>query len=163
MGIGCKNTIIGIAVIAVSLVAASTTSAQQVFDSPTTGVPNNIPDQLNQVQFANDRDYFRNRSVPREVSYLFGPGILIRNSFPENEIARDGQAVYEFYQDLLARQMSSRAVIRTPDLPTAFNQSIRELPVEAALPLTTNLPPVESTPPTPTTPLQTRPQVPALW
>ncbi|PSB25343.1 hypothetical protein [Stenomitos frigidus] len=163
MGIGYKGTIVGLAVIALSTVAASAAIAQETFDTPTTGVPSNIPDQLDQVQFSNDRDYFRNRSIPRQVSYMFGPGILIRNSFPENEIARDGKAIYLFYQDLLARQMSSRPVIRTPDLPTPFNQSIREITVEAARPLTTNFPPTESTSPIPATPLQTKPRVPALW
>lgn len=163
MGIGYKRTLAGLAVIALSTVAASAAIAQETFDSPTTGVPNNIPDQLDQVQFSSDRDFFRNRSIPRQVSFMFGPGILVRNSFPDNEVARDGKAIYEFYQDLLSRQMSSRSVIRTPDLPTQFNQSIREISVEAARPLTTNLPPIESTPPTPTTPLQTKPRVPALW
>ncbi|XHX79184.1 MAG: hypothetical protein RBJ76_04425 [Stenomitos frigidus ULC029] len=162
MGISYKGTIIGLAVIALSTVSASAVSAQQNFDLPTTGVPNNIPDQLDKVQFSNDRDYFRNRSLPRQVSYIFGPGILIRNSFPENEIARDGKAIFEFYQDMLARQMSSRSVIRTPDLPNQFNLSIRELPVETALPPTTTLSPIDSTPPRPT-PLPARPQVPALW
>jgi hypothetical protein len=162
MGISYKGTIIGLAVIALSTVAASAVSAQQDFDLPTTGVPNNIPDQLNQVQFSNDRDYFRNRSIPRQVSYIFGPGILIRNSFPENEIARDGSAIFDFYQDMLARQMSSRSVIRTPDLPNQFNLSIQELPVETALPPSTAFPPIDSTSPRPTPP-QTRPQVPALW
>lgn len=163
MGIGYKGTIIGLAVIALSTVAASAASAQESFTNPTTGVVNNIPDQFDQVQFSNDRDFFRNRSIPRQVSYIFGPGILIRNSFPENEIARDGKAIYQFYQDLLSRQMSSRSVIRTPDLPTPFNQSIRDIPVEAARPLTSNFPPIESTPPTTTTPLRTAPRVPALW
>jgi len=163
MGIGYKGATIGLAVIVFSTIAASAAIAQETFDSPTTGVPNNIPDQLDQVQFSSDRDFFRNRSLPRQISTFFGPGILIRNSFPDNEIARDGRAIYQFYQDLLARQMSSRPVIRTPDLPNQFNQSIREIPVEAALPLTSTLPPVESTPPIPSTPLQTRPRVPALW
>jgi hypothetical protein len=162
MGISYKSTIIGLAVIALSTVTASAVSAQQDFDLPTTGVPNNIPDQLSDVQFSNDRDYFRNRSIPRQVSYIFGPGILIRNSFPENEIARDGKAIFDFYQDMLARQMSSRSVIRTPDLPNQFNLSIRELPVETALPPATTFSPIDSVPPRPT-PLQTRPQVPALW
>ena len=162
MSIGYKGTLVGIAVIALSTVA-SAASAQQAFDLPTTGVPTNIPDQLNQVQFANDRDFFRNRSLPRQVSYMFGPGNIIRNSFPDNEIARDGDAIYTFYQDVLARQMASRSVIRTPDLPSQFTQSIRDVPVEAAAPLSTTLPPVESLPPTPTTPLKTKPQVPALW
>ena len=163
MGIGYKGTIIGLAIIALSTVAASAAIAQETFDNPTTGVVNNIPDQLDQVQFSNDRDFFRNRSIPRQVSTFFGPGILVRNSFPDNEIARDGKAIYEFYQDLISRQMSSRAVVRTPDLPTQFNQSIREISVEASRPLTTSFPPVESTPPTPATPLQTKPRVPALW
>lgn len=163
MGIGYKSTLIGLTVIAVSTVAASAAIAQENFASPTTGVINNIPDQFDQVQFSNDRDFFRNRSIPRQISYIFGPGILIRNSFPENEVARDGKAIYQFYQDLLSRQMSSRSVIRTSDLPTPFNQSIRDISVESARPLTSNFPPIESTPPIPATPLQTRPQVPALW
>ncbi|MBW4469116.1 MAG: hypothetical protein KME45_01790 [Stenomitos rutilans HA7619-LM2] len=163
MGIGYKSATVGLAVIVFSTIAASAAIAQDTFDNPTTGVPNNIPDQLDQVQYSNDRDFFSNRSIPRQVSYIFGPGILVRNSFPDNEIARDGKAIFEFYQDLLSRQMASRSVIRTPDLPTQFNQSIREISFEAERPLTTTLPPVESTPPTPTTPLQTKPRVPALW
>ncbi|XGV95685.1 MAG: hypothetical protein ACAF41_23455 [Leptolyngbya sp. BL-A-14] len=163
MGIGYKSATVGLAVIVLSTIAASAAIAQDTFDNPTTGVPNNIPDQLNQVQFSSDRDFFSNRSIPRQLSFFAGPGILVRNSFPDNEIARDGKAIYDFYQDLLARQMASRPVIRTPDLPTQFNQSIREVSFETESPLTTTLPPVQSTPPTPTTPLQTKPRVPALW
>ncbi len=164
MGIGSKSTLVGLAVIAFSTIAASAAIAQETFDNPTTGVLNNIPDQLNQVQFSNDRDFFRNRSLPRQVSYIFGPGVLIRNSFPDNEIARDGSAIYEFYQDLLSRQMASRPVIRTADLPNPFNESVRDLPPgEVIRPLTTDFPQVQSLPPTPTTPLQQKPRVPALW
>jgi hypothetical protein len=157
MGIGYQGTIVGFAVIALSTVAASAVNAQITFETPTTGVPNNIPDQLEQVYFSNDRDYFRNRTLPRQFNYIFGFG------FTEIEIAHDGKDLYVFYQSVLARQMSSRSVIRTPDLPTPFNQSIRDISVEAARPVTPSFPPIDSTPPTPTTPLQTKPRVPALW
>ncbi len=163
MGIGYKGTVIGLVCVTLSTLAASAAIAQETSSGPTTGIPNNIPDQLEQVQFSNDRDFFSNRSIPRQVSYIFGPGILIRNSFPDNEIARDGKAIYDLYKDVLAKQMSSGPVIRTPDLVSPFNQSVRDIPpVEAERPLTT-LPSVESTPPVPTVPQQTKPRVPALW
>ncbi len=130
--------------------------------------PGTIPAAFNSAFFSNDRDYYTNRSIIRQLDYLFGTGILIRNGFPENEITRDGRAITTLYQEVLARQLFTGPIIRTPDLPSPFTTSVRDLPVtEAPLPPTVRpaLPPViEEVPATrPSVTPPARGPVPALW
>ena len=83
-----------------------------------------IDQQFNRVFFDNDKDFFENRSIPRQLDFLFG----LRNSFPENEINRDGRGVHRLYVEVLERQVGSDPILLTPDLPNPFNTSLRQLP-----------------------------------
>ena len=81
-------------------------------------------DVFNRAYFNNDRDFYNNQSYQREINLIFGPGSLLRNSFPENEIARDAELVNAVYHDALYQQVSSDPYIRTPDLPNPYNSSL---------------------------------------
>ncbi len=74
--------------------------------------------------FDNDREYYINRSLERQLDFLFG----IRNSFSENEINRDARGIHELYVEVLEQQTTSDPIIRTPDLPNPFNRSLLQIP-----------------------------------
>lgn len=87
-----------------------------------------IAEAFNRAYFYNDPEFFRNTSVKRQIDTIFGPGSVIRNSFPENEINRDGRLVHELYKTVLEQQTSKGQVFRTPDLPNPYSTSILESP-----------------------------------
>ena len=87
-----------------------------------------IAEAFNRAYFYNDPEFFRNTSVKRQIDTIFGPGSIIRNSFPENEINRDGRLVHELYETVLEQQTSKGQVFRTPDLPNPYSTSILESP-----------------------------------
>ncbi|MGF1495426.1 MAG: hypothetical protein ACFB8W_01195 [Elainellaceae cyanobacterium] len=122
-----------------------------------------IPEALNEAFFSNDREFFNNRSIGRQLSWFLGFG------FPENEINQDGRAVDILYQDLREQQVSSTPIIRTPDLPNPYQTSVLlspdldivvqefdQTPLQQPIPAPAP-PPQPVAPPQPTTP------VPALW
>lgn len=83
-----------------------------------------IDEQFERVFFDNDREYFNNRSLERQLDYLFG----IRNSFTENEINRDAKNIHELYVEVLEQQVGRDPILLTPDMPNPFNTSLRQLP-----------------------------------
>ena len=83
-----------------------------------------ISETFNRAYFRNDPEFFRNRSLKRQIDLILGPGSLFRNSFPENEILRDAKLVDILYQDVLEQQASSDPIIRTPDLPNPYETTI---------------------------------------
>lgn len=83
-----------------------------------------IAETFNRAFFANDPEFFRNRSFGRQLDLILGPGSLIRNSFPENEIIRDAERVDNLYEATLEQQVSSDPIIRTRDLPNPYETSI---------------------------------------
>lgn len=85
-------------------------------------------ERFNRAFFKNDRDFYRNRSVGRQLDLILGPGSLIRNSFPENEIRRDAELVNILYRDTLQQQVSNDPIIRTPDLPNPYETSVLQSP-----------------------------------
>lgn len=87
-----------------------------------------LSETFNRAFFKNDPEFFRNRSPKRQIDLILGPGSLIRNSFPENEILRDAKLVDILYQDALEQQVSSDPIIRTPDLPNPYETSILQSP-----------------------------------
>jgi len=123
--------IAGATVVAFSLVTASAVLAEDkdLFPSPVPGAQS-VNQQFEDTFFSNDRDFVRNRSAPRQLGFLTGLGIVVRDSFPENEIARDGKNLLDLYRQVNARQVPL-PVIRTPDLPTPFNTSILTSPMVA--------------------------------
>lgn len=87
-----------------------------------------VADTFNRAYFKNDPNFFRNRSVKNQLDLIFGPGSLIRNSFPENKINRDAELIDILYQDTLRQQVSSDPIIRTRDLPNPYETSILQSP-----------------------------------
>lgn len=165
MGHCVKPVMVLVGALALTSLSGTVARADEpdLFPSP---VPGNrsVNAEFEDAFFSNDRDFFRNRTLPRQVSFLFGPGILIRNSFPENEIARDARNLLEVYRTVSARQVPL-PVIRTVDLPSPFSLSVRNLPSAEPAPLPVQpsvLPPI----PERSLPGQRQPgptPVPALW
>lgn len=85
-------------------------------------------ERFNRAFFKNDLDFYRNRSIGRQLDLILGPGSLIRNSFPENEIRRDAELVNILYRDTLQQQVSRDPIIRTPDLPNPYETSVLQSP-----------------------------------
>lgn len=73
--------------------------------------------------FANDSSFYRNRSLGRQLNWMFG-----FNGFTDNEINRDAARVHDLYRSSLKRQTASDPVIRTRDLPNPYETSISSSP-----------------------------------
>ena len=132
MRIDGKTTIAGLVISMVSTLSGTAAIAQEVFLSPAPGrafgtapleYRNSVNDEFENSYFYDDRDFYRNRSFPRQLDWLFG-----FSGFPENEIANDGREVFQTYQQILSRQMASGPIIRVFDLPNPYCQSLRTLP-----------------------------------
>ncbi|MEO0406906.1 MAG: hypothetical protein AAF289_06105 [Cyanobacteria bacterium P01_A01_bin.135] len=114
--------------------------------------PGSIQEEFEDAFFSHDEIFFNNRTIPRQVSYLFGIG------FTDVEIINDGQAVHEVYETVMLQQRTDGPLLRTPDLANPYDSSLftRRLVDEQVFddrPLSQPLPP----PPLPPGP------VPALW
>jgi len=101
---------------------ATNTAINEALLAPT---PNDVIDD---AFFRNDPNYYRNRETKRQIDFLIGPGSIIRNSYPESEIKRDGELVNIVYRDLLDQQTKSDPYLRTPDLPNPYSTSILQSP-----------------------------------
>ncbi|AFY99739.1 hypothetical protein [Calothrix sp. PCC 6303] len=95
-----------------------------------TNVPNyeTASEVMERAFFKNDPDFYRNNSFKRELDWMLGSGSIFRNSFPENEIARDAELVNTVYRDLMTQQATNDPYIRTPDLPNPYNTSFMMSP-----------------------------------
>lgn len=93
-------------------------SAEAQFQRPQT-----TADRFQQLFYSNDKPFFENRSIFRQLDTIFGIGSF-SNSFVENEIHADTQAVDNFYEEALAHQVASDPVVRTRDLPNPYDSSI---------------------------------------
>jgi hypothetical protein len=127
-----------------------------------------IPEEIERAFFEHDADFFENRKIHRQISYLLGPGILVSNSFPENEIARDAKEIFAVYNAVMAAQTSAGPRIRTVDLPTPFTMSVRTMPAYVSTgPIASDpfpRPPIMPMPsPTVLADPTPAPPVPALW
>ncbi|MBW4608097.1 MAG: hypothetical protein KME22_12960 [Hassallia sp. WJT32-NPBG1] len=78
--------------------------------------------------FKNDPNFYGNNTFKRQIDWIVGSGSLFRNSFPENEIARDAELVNVVYRDVLNQQVGNDPYIRTPDLPNPYNTSLMMSP-----------------------------------
>lgn len=85
-----------------------------------------LPEAIERAFFTDSGDIYRNRSIPRQVQYMFGPGLPGRATFPDLEIERDSQRLNRIYKDALQQQASSDPIMRTPDLPNPFNTTLRQ-------------------------------------
>jgi hypothetical protein len=162
MGIGCKSAIV-VLTAGLSSLVASTAMAQSVLTNPAAnrlpvpGDSRGVLPQYDDAYFSSGGTFFDNRTVLGQTKFLIGP-------FTENQIGRDGQNLHDTYLKTLAQQTGAGPVVRTIDLPSPFNQSLRSVlsagtartypPVER-FPI--NYPPAVTPAPAPPAP------VPALW
>jgi hypothetical protein len=163
-----KLALAGVVAVGTLLVAPHQAQAQQVVYSPSIEELENtnaedLNDKFEKAMYTHDQDYFTNRSGFRQISYMFGPGILVRDSFPENEVYRDGRAVHRLYREAMSRQMSGR-VLRVVDHPNPFRYTVRNLPIMVSTPIP---PATSSLGPdvygSPATPPPSAVPIPALW
>lgn len=82
-----------------------------------------IPEEFDDQFFSHGETYYNNRTLPRQVSWLFGIG------FPENELNADGDAINELYAEVLEAQYSTTPRVRTPDLETPYATSLSLTPI----------------------------------
>jgi len=71
-----------------------------------------------------DRNFYENSTPKRQLDAFLGSGSGFRNSFPENEIARDAELVNTLYRDVLVQQSMNDPYLRTPDLPNPYGTSL---------------------------------------
>ncbi|TVP58798.1 MAG: hypothetical protein EA343_20870 [Nodularia sp. (in: Bacteria)] len=81
-------------------------------------------DVFERAFFQNDRNFYENSSPKRQLDSILGSGSILRNSFPENEIARDAELVNTLYRDVLQQQVGNDPYLRTPDLPNPYDTSM---------------------------------------
>jgi hypothetical protein len=81
-------------------------------------------DVFERAFFKNDANFYGNQTFKRQLDWMFGPGSVFKNSFPENEIARDAELINTVYRDALYQQTNNDPYIRTPDLPNPYNTSL---------------------------------------
>ncbi|MBF2006954.1 MAG: hypothetical protein IGS49_16150 [Chlorogloeopsis fritschii C42_A2020_084] len=112
----------GLLVMCASAIAAPSVVAQE------TQAPNyeyEIPAEvIDRAFFENSPNFHNGNNFKSDIDLILGPGSLLRNSFPENKIARDAELVNIVYQDVLYQQVSSDPYLRTPDLPNPYNTSL---------------------------------------
>ncbi|BAZ48146.1 hypothetical protein NIES4103_07520 [Nostoc sp. NIES-4103] len=120
MGIKSK-TLSGLLVLLASGIAFPSIASAQ------TQTPNyeTTNDAFERAYFRHDRNFYENSSsVKRQLDAFLGAGSGFRNSFPENEIARDAELVNTLYRDVLTQQVGNDPYIRTPDLPNPYDTSL---------------------------------------
>lgn len=82
-----------------------------------------LAETFEQAFFANDPAFYRNRSLGRQLDWMFG-----FKGYTESEINRDAASVHNLYQSSLKQQASSNPAIRTRDLPNPYETSILTSP-----------------------------------
>ncbi|MFM7369940.1 MAG: hypothetical protein ACKO2Z_19560 [Sphaerospermopsis kisseleviana] len=79
---------------------------------------------FDRAYFRNHPNFYDNGSLQRQVDSLLGPGGKFGTTFPDNEIAKDGQLVNIVYHDVLMQQAQNDPYLRTPDLPNPYISSL---------------------------------------
>lgn len=131
MGIGFRGLMGAAALVAASTIGSSVAVAQERTDAEVVLIEvQPIPEVFEDAFFDDSGTYFENRSIFRQADLIIGSGVPA--AFPELEIERDARRIHELYEELLALQVSSDPVIRTPDLASPFSTSILLLPVAPA-------------------------------
>lgn len=83
-----------------------------------------LPDAfLRNFTFSSQDAYSTTATIGRQLDFLFGIA-----GFPESEISRDGHLVNQLYEETLRIQYSLGPVIRTPDLTSPYQSSLRTVP-----------------------------------
>lgn len=85
-----------------------------------------LPDAFNRTFFEESGDIFRNSSIQSQIGTIIGPGLPGRAGFPDLQIERDSKRINLLYRDALEQQVSSDAIIRTPDLANPYSTTLRQ-------------------------------------
>jgi hypothetical protein len=158
MSIHLKNALAALTLATGTLVFTSGAALAQRADFTLEENPT-IFEAFEDAYFSHDRDFYRNRSLIRQVGLFFGL------SYPENEIYRDGRAVNDLFNELYEIQASTTPLIRTPDLVNPYDTSLLTQPVAEEPQRDVRrepIPPIPAPPIQPAAPPPARP-VPALW
>lgn len=83
----------------------------------------NLAEVFEKAYYANDPNFFRNRSFERQFDLISGWG-WGKTSYLENEITEDTEALDILYRNTLDQQNDSDPVIRTRDLPNPYETSV---------------------------------------
>jgi len=118
MGIKLQPPSVFLLLLATSIAFPSGANAQTA--TPNYETPN---EAIERAYFRHDPNFYENRSLKRQVDSFFGFGSF-SNSFPENEIARDGELINSVYRDILTQQVGNDPYLRTPDLPNPYGTSL---------------------------------------
>ncbi|MBD2384149.1 hypothetical protein [Cylindrospermum sp. FACHB-282] len=119
MGIKFKPLSGLLVLLAASIAFPSVASAEmETANTPT------LNDTFEKAYFRHDRNFYENQNPKRQLGTIFGIGSGLQNSYPENEIPRDGELVNILYRDVLAQQSINDPYLRTPDLPNPYDSSL---------------------------------------
>ncbi|AFY41692.1 hypothetical protein [Nostoc sp. PCC 7107] len=78
--------------------------------------------------FRHDRNFYENNTPKRQLQNFLGNGSGFKDSFPENEIARDAELMNTLYRDVMTQQVGNDPYLRTPDLPNPYDTSLLASP-----------------------------------
>ncbi|MGF1461436.1 MAG: hypothetical protein ACFBSG_20720 [Leptolyngbyaceae cyanobacterium] len=104
-------------------VSAIAIAAVAQADEPPTAESAYIPDAVNEIFFSHGGSYNINRSLGGQLGTMFGVG-----GYPEENIMKDGYAVFDAYNYLLLQQTQLDPTIRVPDLVNPYTTSVQFLP-----------------------------------
>lgn len=85
-------------------------------------------DAFERAYFRHDRNFYENNTPKRQLQNFLGNGSGFRNTFPENEIARDAELMNTLYRDVMTQQVGNDPYLRTPDLPNPYDTSLLASP-----------------------------------
>lgn len=84
-----------------------------------------IPEGFDALFFDRSGDFYENRSINRQITFLTGG---LNASFPEREIVWDADAIHEAYEVHSELQVSTTPLLRVPDLPNPYAFSLLTSP-----------------------------------
>ncbi|AFY82019.1 hypothetical protein [Oscillatoria acuminata] len=85
--------------------------------------PRNIAEQFEEAFFRSSDTFYQNRSIFDQISFY-----LLPMTYPERQAERDAERINKLYHAVMEVQNSSDPVLRTPDLPNPFDESLLTLP-----------------------------------
>ena len=108
--------LMGFSSITLALVALTSLAAPRALGQETR--PLTLPEAMGELASTYSQDYFRNRSMGRQVGRIFGFG------FPERELEWDAHALSVASRDAMYRQNSMDPTLRVPDLTNPYTTSL---------------------------------------
>lgn len=120
---GIKFKAIGSLLLLVATISFPALEAQA--QTPNYETPNEV---FERAFFSNDPNFYGSQTLKSQINEILGSGSILRNSFPENKIARDAELVNIVYRDVLNQQVGHDRYIRTRDLPNPYDSSLLASP-----------------------------------